>query len=93
AMVKRPSILILDEPTSALDAEAEALIQEVIERLQQGKTTILIVHHFRYIRDDDHVLVLKQGEIVEQGRASELMAMRGHYFDLYLHQQSGARMQ
>ncbi|MEQ1812906.1 MAG: ABC transporter ATP-binding protein [Candidatus Nitrotoga sp.] len=93
AMVKRPSILILDEPTSALDAEADALIHEVIERLQKGKTTILIVHHFRYIRDDDHILVLKRGEIVEQGRVSELMAMKGHYYDLYLHQQSGARMQ
>lgn len=91
AMVKRPSILILDEPTSALDAKAEAQIQEVIGRLQKGKATILIVHHFRYIRDDDHILVLKQGEIVEQGRESELIAMKGHYYDLYLHQQSGAR--
>ncbi len=93
AMVKRPSILVLDEPTSALDARAEALVQEVIERLQHGKTTILIVHHFRYIKDDDHVLVLNAGTIVEQGRAAELMAMRGHYYDLYLHQQSGTGTQ
>ncbi|MDZ4261627.1 MAG: ABC transporter ATP-binding protein, partial [Pseudomonadota bacterium] len=93
AMVKRPSILILDEPTSALDAKAEALVQEVIERLQHGKTTILIVHHFRYIKDDDHVLVLNAGTIVEQGRAAELMAVKGHYYDLYLHQQSGVRTQ
>lgn len=93
AMVKRPSILVLDEPTSALDAKAEALVQEVIERLQHGKTTILIVHHFRYIKEDDHVLVLNAGTIVEQGRAAELMAMRGHYYDLYLHQQSDVRTQ
>ncbi len=93
AMVKRPSILILDEPTSALDAKAEALVQEVIERLQHGKTTLLIVHHFRYIKDDDHVVVLNAGTIVEQGRAAELMAVKGHYYDLYLHQQSGVRTQ
>ena len=88
ALIKRPSILILDEPTSALDAGSEALIQEVIERLQQGKTTILIAHHFRYIKDTDHVLVLKQGVIVEQGKAQELLAMQGHYYDLYAHQES-----
>lgn len=88
ALIKRPSILILDEPTSALDAGSEALIQEVIERLQQDKTTILIAHHFRYIKDTDHVLVLKQGVIVEQGKAQELLAMQGHYYDLYAHQES-----
>lgn len=91
ALIKRPSILILDEPTSALDASSEALIQEVIERLQQGKTTILIAHHFRYIKHTDHVLVLKQGIIAEQGKARELMAMKGHYYDLYVHQESDAR--
>ncbi len=91
ALIKQPSILILDEPTSALDASAEKLIQEVIGRLQQGKTTILIAHHFRYINDDDHVLVLKQGRVVEQGGARELMALKGDYYELYLHQQSGAR--
>ena len=91
ALIKRPSILILDEPTSALDAASEALIQEVIEHLQQGKTTILIAHHFRYIKDTDYVLVLKQGTLAEQGKARELLAMKGHYYDLHAHQESDTR--
>lgn len=90
AIIKQPSILILDEPTSALDASSEAQIQEVIARLQQGKTTILIAHHFRYIKDTDHVLVLKQGTVAEQGSARELLARKGHYYELYTQQESSA---
>lgn len=90
AIIKQPPILILDEPTSALDASSEALIQEVIDRLQQGKTTILIAHHFRYIKDTDHVLVLKHGSVTEQGTVRELIALKGHYYELYTQQQSSA---
>ncbi|MFN0313734.1 MAG: ABC transporter ATP-binding protein [Burkholderiales bacterium] len=96
ALIKRPSILILDEPTSSVDAHSEALIQDAVERLQRGKTTLLIAHRFSYIKDTDYILALKNGVIVEQGTAPDLLARRGYYYDLYQHQkfekmQAGAR--
>lgn len=86
ALIKRPSILILDEPTSAVDAQSEALIQDAVERLQRGKTTLFIAHRFSYIKDTDHILVLKNGVVVEQGRAPELLALRRYYYELYQYQ-------
>ena len=66
AIIKRPSILILDEPTSAIDAESESLIWDAVERLQQGRTIVVIAHQLSTIKRCNRVLVLKDGEIVEK---------------------------
>lgn len=82
AIIKRPSILILDEPTSAVDAESAQLIGDAVERLQKGKTSLVIVHQFSSIKAFDQILVLKNGEVAEQGTHEELFRLRGHYYEL-----------
>ncbi len=82
ALLKRPSILLLDEPTSAVDAESSALIQQTIQRSLAGKTILLISHQFAGIESFDQILVLKNGELVECGTHSQLVARQGVYFDL-----------
>jgi ABC-type multidrug transport system fused ATPase/permease subunit len=76
-------ILVLDEPTSALDVETEAFVMEGINRLTRGRTTFIIAHRLSTVRNADLILVLKQGEIVERGSFSELMAKRGVFAELY----------
>jgi len=82
AIIKRPSILILDEPTSAVDAESEVLIRDAINRLQKGKTMLIIAHHLSSIKDSDQILVLKEGEIVEHGTHDRLLNQKGYYSEL-----------
>ena len=83
AIIKRPSILILDEPTSSVDAESEILIRDAIDHLQKGKTMLIIAHHLPSIKDSDHILVLKDGKIVEQGTHDQLLKLKGYYTDLF----------
>jgi ATP-binding cassette subfamily B protein/subfamily B ATP-binding cassette protein MsbA len=83
AIVKKPSILILDEPTSAVDAESARRVGEAIEKLQKGKTILAIVHQFSSIKSFDHILVLKNGVLVEQGTHEELLLRKGYYFELF----------
>jgi ATP-binding cassette subfamily B protein/subfamily B ATP-binding cassette protein MsbA len=83
ALVKQPSVLILDEPTSALDAESEMLVKDTINRLGQGKTTLVIAHNLATIRDFDQILVLRDGRLVEQGTHAELMGRQGYYHELF----------
>lgn len=87
AILRNPSILILDEATSALDTVSEHLVQEALDRLMTGKTTIIIAHRLSTIRNADRIVVLDSGRIVQQGKHDELMAGDGVYRDLYRAQQ------
>jgi subfamily B ATP-binding cassette protein MsbA len=78
--------LILDEATSSLDSESEAMIQEGLKYLMQGRTTFVIAHRLSTIRRADQILVVEAGRIVERGTHAELYAARGRYYDLYTKQ-------
>jgi subfamily B ATP-binding cassette protein MsbA len=86
AILADPRILILDEATSSLDSESEAMIQEGLAALMQGRTTFVIAHRLSTIRRADQILVLEHGLIVERGTHAELLARQGRYFDLYTRQ-------
>jgi ABC-type multidrug transport system fused ATPase/permease subunit len=86
AILAEPRILILDEATSSLDSESEALIQEGLSYLMQGRTTFVIAHRLSTIRRADQILVMEQGKIVERGTHQQLYALRGRYYDLYTRQ-------
>lgn len=83
AIIKQPSILILDEPTAAVDAESSYLIGRAVERLQRGKTTLVISHQFTAMDSFDQIIVLKNGVVVEIGTHQQLLARRGYYFELH----------
>jgi|UniRef100_UPI004047554D ABC-type multidrug transport system fused ATPase/permease subunit len=86
AILADPRILILDEATSNLDTESESFIQASLKELMQGRTTFVIAHRLSTIRQADQILVIEQGQIVEQGKHEELLAKKGRYFDLYTYQ-------
>ncbi len=79
AVLKDPRILILDEATSALDAESEHLVHEALDRLMEGRTTIVIAHRLSTVRNADRVVVLDQGVVVESGTHTDLMSTAGLY--------------
>ena len=83
AILADPRILVLDEATSSLDSESEALIQDGLRSLRQGRTTFVIAHRLSTIRSADQILVIEHGEIVERGTHAELMALAGRYRTLY----------
>lgn len=83
ALLKNPKILILDEATSSLDSESEALVQEALDKLMQGRTTFVIAHRLSTVRNADQIVVLDKGQVVQQGTHEELLARGGLYKDLY----------
>ena len=83
AILANPRILVLDEATSSLDSESEAMIQDGLKSLRQGRTTFVIAHRLSTIRSADQILVLEHGEIVERGTHQQLLALGGRYRTLY----------
>jgi ABC-type multidrug transport system fused ATPase/permease subunit len=86
AILADPRILILDEATSSLDSESEAMIQNGLSYLMQGRTTFVIAHRLSTIRRADQILVVEGGLILERGTHSSLYALGGRYYDLYTRQ-------
>jgi ABC transporter fused permease/ATP-binding protein len=90
ALLKDPPILVLDEATSALDAESEHLVQEALERLMAGRTTLVIAHRLSTVQGADRVVVLEHGKVVEEGTHGELLARDGLYRKLVQRQFAAA---
>ena len=89
AILADPAILILDEATSSVDTRTELRIQKALLRLMKGRTSFVIAHRLSTIRDADKVVVINNGEVVEQGSHQELLDLRGFYHHLYLSQFKG----
>jgi ABC-type multidrug transport system fused ATPase/permease subunit len=91
AILKDPPILVLDEATSALDSESEHLVQEALERLMQGRTTLVIAHRLSTVQGADRVVVLDGGHVAEEGSHAELLARDGLYRKLVQRQFAAAK--
>ena len=83
ALLRNTPILLLDEATSALDAQSEQVVQQALDRLSQGRTTIVIAHRLSTIRGADKIVVMDRGRIMDEGKHEELLARGGIYADLY----------
>jgi ATP-binding cassette subfamily B protein len=90
ALLKNPRILIFDEATSALDSRAEKAIQGELERIAQGRTTLVIAHRLSTVMDADQILVLSRGRIVERGSHAQLLEAQGEYARMWALQQQAA---
>jgi ABC-type multidrug transport system fused ATPase/permease subunit len=89
ALLRDPRVLILDEPTSALDARSEHLLQEALETLMHGRTTFVIAHRLATVRRAERILVLDNGQVLEEGTHEELLERDGLYRELYALQFDG----
>lgn len=83
AYVSNPSVLILDEATSSIDTESEKLIQNAIDKITEGRTSVIIAHRLATIKKADQILVMDKGEIVERGTHQDLLSLNGYYTRLY----------
>ena len=82
-MIRKPQILLLDEATSALDNQSEKIVQDALDKAQQGRTCIVIAHRLRTIQNADKISVVKEGVIIEQGTHNELLKNKsGMYYKL-----------
>ncbi len=84
AILKQPQILILDEATASMDTKTERLIQESLDRITQGRTTVIIAHRLSTLKNADRLIVIKDGTMIEEGTHSELMKQKGEYHKLYM---------
>lgn len=86
AIIAKPRLFFLDEATSSIDTETEAKIQHAIDRVLENRTSFIIAHRLSTIRNADRILVIKKGVVIENGDHHELMALKGHYYELYTNQ-------
>ncbi|HGC7657241.1 TPA: ABC transporter ATP-binding protein [Streptococcus agalactiae] len=91
ALLADPKILILDEATSSVDTRLELLIQKAMKKLMEGRTSFVIAHRLSTIQEADNILVLKDGQIIEQGNHQKLLADKGFYYELYNSQFSNSK--
>jgi ATP-binding cassette subfamily B protein len=82
-MLRLPPMLMLDEATSSIDTRTELKIQDAFARMMKGRTSFIVAHRLSTIRDADVILVMKDGNVIEQGKHEELLARGGFYADLY----------
>jgi len=82
-LAANPEILVLDEATASIDTETELLIQDALDKLTQGRTSIIIAHRLQTIQEADRILVLRDGQIAELGSHDELLAENGLYKELH----------
>jgi ATP-binding cassette subfamily B protein len=82
-MLCKPPMLILDEATSSIDTRTEIKIQKAFSNLMQGRTTFIVAHRLATIKEADIILVMRDGNIIEQGNHKELLSKKGFYFELY----------
>jgi ATP-binding cassette, subfamily B, heavy metal transporter len=85
-MLKNPPVLVLDEATSALDSRTEQALQEALERVAVGRTTLVIAHRLSTVVDADEIVVLEEGRVAERGTHAQLLARRGLYADMWRRQ-------
>lgn len=88
AIITNPRILIFDEATSALDYESEKIIQDNMNKIKKGRTTLVVAHRLTTIKDSDIIIAMDQGKIVEAGSHNELIAAKGYYYNLYTQQEN-----
>lgn len=86
AIIAKPALFVLDEATSSIDTETEGKIQYAIDKLLHGRTSFIIAHRLSTIRNSDRIMVIQKGRVAEEGTHRQLMALRGHYYDLYTNQ-------
>ena len=86
AILADPSLFILDEATSSIDTLTEKLVQDAVEKLMSGRTCFIIAHRLSTVKNADMILVVSDGKIIERGNHKELLAMRGHYYNMYVKQ-------
>ena len=86
--LRNPQILILDEATSSIDSYTEQILQSALQKISEGRTTIVIAHRLSTIVDSDKILLLKNGVVLEEGSHSELLSLNGEYKKMYVTQHS-----
>ena len=86
AIISNPRIFVLDEATSSIDTESEALIQQALQKVLNGRTSFIIAHRLSTIRSCDRILVIEKGQVIEDGSHKELIRQKGHYYKLYTNQ-------
>ncbi|MCS6950606.1 MAG: ABC transporter ATP-binding protein [Armatimonadota bacterium] len=92
AFLANPRVLLLDEATASVEPESEALIQAALERLMQGRTTVIVTHRLSLVRDCDRILVIDEGRVIEAGRHEELIGLDGWYARMYRLQMEGGAL-
>ena len=91
AILKNAPILLLDESTASLDADNEAKINQALDRLMKGKTVFVIAHRLNTIQNADQIILLNQGRIEEKGTHAELLAKKGHYYEMVQEQEKAKK--